>query len=110
MANLTIKLTTPIEGPATDGNPSGQIREIILREPKYADLMLLGEPAAYARSEGGLVYTADRDETIHAYIERLLEQPKDRALLAQVTLADAIQLREAVFGFFHIARKTIAKE
>jgi hypothetical protein len=100
MAKTTIKLTTPIEG------PEGQIHEIVLREPKYADLMLLGEPAAYARSDGGMIYTADKDETIHAYIERLLDAPKDRALLNQVTLADALQLREAVFGFFHMARKT----
>lgn len=99
MPNVTIKLTTPIEG------GEGQITEIVLREPRYGDVMLLGEPAAYARSEGGLVYTAERDGIIRSYVERLLVKPNDPALLLQCSLADSLALKEAVFDFFGDARK-----
>jgi hypothetical protein len=102
MPNTTVKLVRPIEG------PDGQISEIILREPKWADVMLLGEPAAYARSDSGMMYTADKDDVVHGYVLRLMEQPKDRALLEQVSLADTLQLREAVFSFFRNARKDIS--
>lgn len=114
MANATIVLKNPIEGPVTDPvtgeNKITQILEIVLREPKYRDIMLLGEPAAFARSEGGMIYQAEKDDVVAAYIERLLESPKDRALLEQVSLADALQLREAIFGFFQAARKAITPQ
>ncbi|WP_454626955.1 hypothetical protein [Bradyrhizobium cenepequi] len=114
MANATIVLKNPIEGPLTDPttgeNKVTQIREIILREPKYRDIMLLGEPAAFARSEGGMIYQAEKDEVVQGYIERLMISPQDRALLEQVSLADALQLKEAVFGFFQAARKAISPQ
>ncbi|MDA9465342.1 hypothetical protein [Bradyrhizobium sp. CCBAU 53415] len=111
MANATIILKNPIEGPVTDPTSGesriSQIKEIVLREPKYRDVMLLGEPASLARSEGGMLYQAEKDDVVQAYIERLMVVPQDRALLEQVSLADALQLKEAVFGFFQAARKAI---
>jgi hypothetical protein len=98
----TITLQEPIEG------PSGQITQVVLREPKWPDVMELGEPAAYARSDGGMVYSADKDDVIHAYVQRLMVEPQDRLLLIQVGLADTLQLREAVFSFFQAARKAIS--
>lgn len=99
MPNVTIKLINPIEG------HDGQISEVVLREPKYGDLMLLGEPAAFARSQSGMVFQSEKDEVLKAYVERLLVQPSDPALLLQCSLADALQLRDAVFGFFTDAKK-----
>lgn len=114
MANATIVLKNPIEGPmdnpATGENRITQIREIVLREPKYRDIMMLGEPAAFARSDGGMIYQAEKDDVVQAYIERLMISPKDRSLLEQVSLADALQLKEAVFGFFQAARKAITPQ
>lgn len=114
MANTTVVLKNPIEGPMTDPvsgeNRITQIREIVLREPKYRDIMLLGEPAAFARSDGGMVYQAEKDDVVQAYIERLMISPQDIALLQQVSLADALQLKEAVFGFFQAARKAISPQ
>jgi hypothetical protein len=100
--SVTIKLTTPIEG------PDGPISEVVMREPKFAEVMLLGEPVAFARSDGGMVYQADNDDVIRGYIERLVEKPADRALLNQCSLTDTLKLREAVFGFFRAARKAIS--
>lgn len=97
-----IQLVNPIEG------PSGPIATIELREPKFRDLMLLGEPAAYARGDDGALFQIEKDDVVQAYIERLMIEPKDRAVLAQVSLADALQLREVVFGFFEEARKAIS--
>lgn len=102
MANVTIKLTEPIEAPA------GQVVEVVLRAPKFPDIMLLGEPAAFARSEGGMIFQAEKDEVVAAYIRRLLVEPKDPALLNQIGLADSLQLKEAVFGFFKAAREAIS--
>lgn len=104
MPNKTIKLIAPIEGQGTEGNPSGQIHEIVLREPKFRDIMLLGEPAAFARSDGGMIYQAEKDDVIAAYIDRLLVEPKDPALLNQLGVTDTMQLKDAVFGFFQIAK------
>lgn len=104
MSNVTVKLATPIEA------HEGQLTSVTLREPKYSDMMALGEPASYARSDSGLIYTADNDDVIRAYIERLLVEPKDPALLMQLTLADTLQLRDAIFGFFQAARKAISPQ
>lgn len=98
MSNTTITLNSPIEG------GEGQIKQVVLREPKYNDLMVLGEPAAFARSEGGIVFTSEKTDIVQAYIERLLIEPQDAALLAQLGLSDALQLKEAVFGFFAAAK------
>jgi hypothetical protein len=98
MPNKTIKLITAIEG------PSGQISEIVLREPKFNDIMILGEPAAFAHSEGGLVYSSEKDGVVRGYIERLLVEPNDPLLLTQLFLADTLQLKGAVFDFFRDAR------
>lgn len=114
MANTTVILKNPIEGhlpdPVTGESRMAQITEIVLREPKYRDIMLLGEPAAFARSESGMIFQAEKDDVVQSYIERLMESPKDRALLQQVSLADALQLKEAVFGFFQEARKAITPQ
>jgi hypothetical protein len=98
----TIKLLTPIDG------GDKQITEIVLREPKFADVMALGEPAAYARSEGGLLYTAEKDGVIDGYIKRLMKEPSNPDFLLQLSLADALQLKEAIFDFFQDARKAIS--
>jgi hypothetical protein len=100
MANTTVTLHEPIEGPGpSKDQPTVQIKQIVLRQPKYRDMMLLGEPAAFARSEGGIMFSSEKDEIIQAYIERLLVEPKDTQLLEQLGLADTIQCREAVFDF-----------
>lgn len=98
MPNAIVTLSNPIEG------HSGQIASITLREPKYADVMALGEPSAFARSDGGMVFQAEKDGIVQGYIERLLVEPNDPSLLLQVSLTDALKLKDAVYSFFQSAR------
>lgn len=102
MANVTITLTEPIEGPA------GRIDQIVLRAPKFPDVMQLGEPVAFARSEGNMIFQAEKDEVVEGYIKRLLVEPKDPQLLMQLGLTDTIKLKEAIFEFFRAARPAIS--
>jgi hypothetical protein len=55
-----------------------------------------------------MLYQAERDGVVQGYIERLLIEPKDPQLLLQVSLADTLKLKEAVFGFFSAAREAIS--
>lgn len=100
--SVTIKLIDPIMG-----HGEVQILEVSLRRPRYTDVMALGEPASYARSEGGMLYEAERDGVVQGYIERLLVEPKDSGLLSQLSLADTLKLKDTVTGFFGDARKAI---
>lgn len=109
MANRTITLLDPIEGPGGNKeNPTVKITQLVLRSPKFADIMALGEPAAFAQSEGGLVFTAEKEDVVAAYIVRLLVEPKDPQLLNQLEAADTIQLKEAIYDFFKAARQAIS--
>lgn len=94
-----LPLIDPIRGHETE------IKVLTFREPGFIDLVELGEPVAMARSEGGLTYAAERDEVVRAYCERLLVEPKDPGLLAQVGLADGLRLKDLIFGFFKEARE-----
>jgi hypothetical protein len=105
LSNATITLVEPIEGPGPNkDNPIVEITQLVLRPPKFADVMQYGEPAAFARSEGGILFQSEKDEVILAYIRRLLVEPRDPALLDQLGLADTLQCREAIFDFFKAAR------
>lgn len=108
LPNRTINLVEPIEGPGpSKESPTVQITQIVLRPPKFPDVMLLGEPAAFARSEGGIIFQSEKDEVVSAYVQRLLIEPKDPQLLNQLGLADALQCREAIFDFFKAARQAL---
>lgn len=110
MANVTITLLEPIEGPGPSKDASTvQITQVVLRPPKFPDVMEYGEPAAFARSEGGVLYQTEKDDVIVSYMRRLLVEPKDPALLNQCGLADTLQLKETIFGFFKAAREAISR-
>lgn len=98
---ITIKLDKPIIRPGKDS--AEEVHEIKLREPVFDDIMTLGEPSAFARDAGGMIYTAEKDETIRAYIERLVVD-LDVLLLKQLNARDTFKLRDAVHGFFANAR------
>ena len=109
LQNKTITLLDPIEGPGPNKeSPTVEITQLVLRPPRYRDIMLLGEPAAFARSEGGIIFQSEKDEVVAEYVRRLLIEPKDPQLLEQLELADTIQCREAVFDFFRVARQALS--
>lgn len=110
LPNRTINLVEPIEGPGPNKEtPTVQITQIILRAPKFPDVMLLGEPRAFGRSEGGVMFTSEKEDVVDAYIRRLVIEPKDPALLNQCGLADTVQLKDAIFDFFEAARLALQK-
>jgi hypothetical protein len=96
--DVTIPLSEPITVPGEA--TAVQVDKIVLRQPKYLDIMELGQPSAFARDIAGMIYTAEKDETIKAYIERLLVEPKNPMALVQLGTVDTLKLRDAVFGFF----------
>src|SRR5689334_10430001 len=98
----TVTLVDPIRG------HEGEIKSLRFREPKFPDLIELGEPVTFARSEAGLVFSSERDDVLQAYSERLLVEPKDPAMLQQLGLADALQVKETIHGFFGEARERIS--
>jgi hypothetical protein len=101
--SVTIELSAPITG------ARGPVSQITLREPKYNDVMTLGDPTAFAQGANGMVYSADKDDVIKAYIERLLvnDNGADPLLLGQLNLTDTLRLREAVQNFFADARRAM---
>ncbi len=101
MTETKITLLEPIRDHA------GEVKELVLRAPKFSDIMALGEPTTYARSEGGMICTAERDGVVENYIRRLMVEPKDTGLLAQLSIADTLKLKDVVTGFFHTAREAI---
>ena len=99
MPNKTIKLAEPIKG------HDGDIRAVVLREPRASDLFALGEPIVYAQTASGMFFTSEKEETIRAYLDRCIVEPSDKLLLEQLSLRDGIQVKEALLGFFMDARQ-----
>lgn len=98
MSKKTIKLDDPLKG------HGGEITHVIVREPRASDLFELGEPWAHARNKDGGIISAEHTEVVRAYIERLVEEPKDQIILGQMSLSDGIRVKEAVLDFFGAAR------
>jgi hypothetical protein len=96
MGQKVIELLDPIIG------HSGPIKTVVMREPKAADFFELGDPIAFARS-GDMVYSADKEAVIKAYVDRCVVEP-NALLLEQLSLADAMRVRDAVVDFFSDAR------
>lgn len=98
---VDVLLSDPIRG------HGGEITKVVLREPRALDFFELGEPIAFAVSKDGMQYTADNEGTIKLYIDRCLVEPKDPLLLEQLSLADAMKLKETVVNFFLAARRSL---
>jgi hypothetical protein len=102
LPNKVIPLLEPIEGPG-----SSKITQVVMRAPKFPDIMALGEPRAFGRSEGGVMFTSEKEDIVEAYINRLVIEPADPALLNQCGLSDTMQLKDALFDFFEAARQAL---
>lgn len=96
MKTRTIEIP-PERAPAGHGGP---VLRIVLREPKYAEFMDLGEPYVDSFSMGGTVTRTEDTALLGRYIERCIEEPKDPAILQQLTLTDARRVKDAMAGFF----------
>lgn len=92
--------TIAIQGTKPQGHDAIPIATIVLREPKYADFIALGEPTVWTPGPNGIATRVDVPEVIGEYVERCLVEPKDHLLLRQLDLVDAMAVRDAVVGFF----------
>ena len=97
----TIKLSSPVIG---HGAP---VSSVVLREPTFAEHSVHGDPTIFARNSEGGVYLIENTAVIKAYLEACLVEPKDPLLLNQLSLADSIQLKDAMLDFFSDARETL---
>lgn len=91
------ELLSPIQGHPSNENPTGKIERIVLRKPKYRDVMRNGDPETLVVVQGGYVPQTDM-----AIIERYIATLSgiDAALLEQLDYRDALALRDAVKDFF----------
>ena len=99
MAEKTIVLARPIQG---HGRTHDSVR---LREPTAREFFELGQPQSpvYAKSAFTM---SDNDTTIAEYVRRCIVEPVADVVLAQVSLADSMRIREAVLDFFTEASQT----
>src|SRR5262245_1615460 len=95
---ITIQLAEPLAG------HQGPIATVVVREPRAAEFFRLGEPFAYARNADGTIFTVENAETVKAYLDALIVEPADRLLIEQLSLSDAMKVKETVLGFFTAAR------
>lgn len=76
---------------------NGIVKQVRLRQPTYKDFMDLGDPATMIVGPG-TVFPHDDLPVIKQYVERLSDM--DPLLLEQLSLLDALALRDAVKSFF----------
>lgn len=86
---------------------------LTLRPPKMADFEAVGEIYEYQPAPGGTAMIVYHDDRVWAYRDRLLVKGPDLPSagdLADLTLVDAIAIKEAITGFFTRARPKPAGE
>jgi hypothetical protein len=78
------------------------------REPRAGDILDIGDPLVYARSQDGALIAVENDEKVRKFIERLTLDDQGRQIdpliLATGSASDLIRIREAVLDFFTQAR------
>lgn len=88
----------PLKKPFDDGK-GGKVKKIIVEEPTAPDFFDLGAPQTWVRASGGMALV-DNNEAIKAYTERLIVEPDPVLAMAQMSVRDAIAVKELVLSFF----------
>lgn len=100
MRSVTIQLSEPVVG------HQGPITEVVLRPPSLPQYLAIGEPWSVVPApdgrEGAVV---ENDAAIAAYGEACVAEPRDKLLLGQIGLADAMAIKDAILDFFVAARQ-----
>lgn len=81
------------------------ITQIEVREPKASEFFALGDPQIIGRNPDGTIYAVEDEQKTRAYIEKCVDI--DPLLLSQLSLADAMNLKQVLFNFFLSARAAI---
>ena len=101
-----IKLSEPFE------MHGRKVTEIALNEPKGWDAANLGEPRVFVYNSNATLggYFVEMPEVIGKYLERCVDHELGADVLRMLSLADALELKQALFGFFIEAEETIARK
>ena len=78
------------------------ITKIVLREPRYRDLMDLGVPSTWVAVPGGGGFEQESFTALEEWVNRLVVE-MDVNFLELLSLKDALALRAAVRDFFFAA-------
>ncbi|MGA9214808.1 MAG: hypothetical protein WBZ54_05980, partial [Methylocella sp.] len=81
--------------------PLGSIKTIVLREPRYSDLVDLQLPLTRVELANGASFLQETPSVLGQWIERLSDI--DPTLLPQLCLRDVLAIRAAILGFFFAA-------
>jgi hypothetical protein len=91
-----------------------QVKRVTLKPPTGFHAAQFGEPRFLIRMVDGSTYWVEKDEVIASYLNVLLSlngtDPVDggaNAMLRLMSLADFLQVREALLNFFSAAREMI---
>jgi hypothetical protein len=104
MPNKIVTLEKPIMG-------HRPYRQLEFREPKFRDLMELGDPYIWVPAGNDYSRRLDDTQIIAKYAERLIVEdgkPGDPLILDQLGVADTRKVREAIVDFFQPAAATAA--
>lgn len=96
MPDTKVKLTQPIQG------QKGPITEVVIRQPRYGEVMKHGRPYEWHRGPGGLPLYVENNEALAAYAEACIVEPNDMAALEMAGTLDTLAIREAICDFFRI--------
>lgn len=84
------------------------IKEVVLREPRSSDFFSLGPPYVIAQNVDGSTFPVEYSEIIKTYLDKSCVSP-DPLLLAQLGLADAMAVKDALLSFFTQAQAILSK-
>lgn len=100
MTDVTIELLDPIQG------HGGLVKQIVLREPCFREVLKYGEPTSFGRG-GDIVYRIENTDTVRSYILASIIVPDDKTaprldeiLIERLSLADTLRVKAAVLDFF----------
>ncbi|TWD54545.1 hypothetical protein FB480_103457 [Agrobacterium vitis] len=103
---ISIDLLNPITGlPNPDGTPT-TITRVVLRAPRLREYAAIGDLDSYAKTADGAIYMTENDGVFDRYISALAQEPNNPALLKNISLADAMRLKDALRDFFTKSRAT----
>jgi hypothetical protein len=90
---ITLPLKRPFQG------ADGSVSSIVLQEPTAGEFFVLGAPQTWVKAAGGMALV-DNDQAIRAYAERLIVKPDPLLAMTQMSVLDAIAVKDAIVGFF----------
>lgn len=93
---VTVKLKHPFPG------HGGQVNEVVMREPRGEDYLDLGLPYKFM-TIAGQREPIDIEPVIKQYLERCIEKPDPLLAITQMSLVDAIAVKDALTDFFIVA-------